>query len=250
MLYDITDVPDKYHLGRSLQSSDMNYWINLVQNILPDFEDQVLIDLGCGTGRFSEPLSSQLRVPVIGVDPSLKMLGEATGESRPDTIEYREGTAEDIPVPDNFATLIFMSNAIHHIVDIGTALQEIKRALKPKGIIFIRNYSIENLQSLLYMPFFPDAFRFSQQMLWSREALINNFVEKRFTLITQGTVNQISSPDVETYIKKIESRVYSDLALISDEAFNSGINKLKKFCSPLVESTIMEEVDYFGFQLC
>jgi trans-aconitate methyltransferase len=37
----------------------------------------LVIDIGCGTGRFSELLAAHFGVRVIGIDPSLKMLDEA-----------------------------------------------------------------------------------------------------------------------------------------------------------------------------
>ena len=64
----------------------------------------------------------------------------------------------------------------------------------------------------------------------------------------QGTVHQEASPNFDAYIRKIVSRVYSDLALISDEAFNSGIVRMKEACTSLGGGPVIEEVDYFVFQ--
>ena len=42
-------------------------------------EMSLVIDLGCGTGRFSELLAAHFSAQVIGIDPSLKMLDQARG---------------------------------------------------------------------------------------------------------------------------------------------------------------------------
>jgi hypothetical protein len=63
-------------------------------------------------------------------------------------------------------------------------------------------------------------------------------------------VHQEASPDSESYIKKIESRVYSDLALIPDEAFYRGIARMTETCASLPDRPIIEEVDYFVFKRC
>jgi ubiquinone/menaquinone biosynthesis C-methylase UbiE len=210
----------------------------------------VLIDLGCGTGRFTVPLAEQLDVSVIGVDPSQKMLREAARNISSAHVEYREGSADSIPLEANSAALIFMSNAIHHVKRLDQALQEMRRVLQPLGIVFIRNYSQENLASLLYLQFFPEAMHISREMLWPRRTLIEHFTARGFARRSQGTVHQEASPDVEAYVRKIESRVYSDLALIPDEAFDRGIARMTEACTSLEGGPVMEEVDYFVFQRC
>jgi len=155
MRYDSTAVPERYHRSRALTSADVDRWVRLVQEVLPRAGSTLLIDLGCGTGRFTVPLAEQLGVSVIGVDPSQKMLQEAARHTRSRRIAYREGRAEAIPLGANVAALIFMSNAIHHVTSLDEALQEMWRVLQPQGIVFIRNYSLENLQSLPYLEFFP-----------------------------------------------------------------------------------------------
>ena len=87
-------------------------------------------------------------------------------------------------------------------------------------------------------------------MMWPRRRLVENFTAKSFTELAQGTVHQEASPDYECYIKKIESRVYSDLALIPDEVFYRGIVRMTESCASLPERPIVEEVDYVVFQRC
>jgi ubiquinone/menaquinone biosynthesis C-methylase UbiE len=248
MQYDSTSVPERYHSSRALTSADVDRWVGLVQEVLPRADRTLLIDLGCGTGRFTVPLAEHLGVSVIGVDPSQKMLQEAARHSRSRHIAYREGSAEAIPLGANVAALIFMSNAIHHVTSLDNALQEMWRVLQPHGIVFIRNYSLENLPSLPYLQFFPEAMHISRTMLWPRTTLVEHFTARNFAQLSQGTVHQEASPDVESYFRKIESRAYSDLALISDEAFDRGIARMKEAGASLESGPVLEEVDYFVFQ--
>ena len=250
MQYDSTSIPERYHSRRALTSADVSRWMSLVQEVLPHAVSTLLIDLGCGTGRFTVPLAEQLGVSVIGVDPSQKMLREAARETCSSHIEYREGRAESIPLDANSAALIFMSNALHHVQSLDKAVREMHRVLQPHGIVFIRNYSCENLESLYYLQFFPEAKQISQAMIWPRNTLVEHFLTRGFTKLSQGTVPQEASPNLEAYIEKIAGRVYSDLALIPDEAFDSGIARMTEACTSLRDGPILEEVDYFVFQRC
>jgi ubiquinone/menaquinone biosynthesis C-methylase UbiE len=162
----------------------------------------VLIDLGCGTGRFTVRLAEQLEVSVIGVDPSKKMLREAKQITSSPQVEYREGAAESIPLDANSAALIFISNAIHHVESFDEAVREMVRVLQPDGVVFVRNYSFENLESLHYMQFFPEAMQISREMIWPRSAFVQNFTATGFAKLSQGTVHQQASPDFDCYIRK------------------------------------------------
>jgi ubiquinone/menaquinone biosynthesis C-methylase UbiE len=162
MQYDSTSVPERYHSSRALTSTDVDRWVSLVQEVIPGAASTVLIDLGCGTGRFTVPLAEQLGVFVIGVDPSQKMLREAARHTTSPRIAYCEGSAEFLPLGASVAALIFMSNAMHHVKSLDQALREMRRVLQPQGMVFIRNYSLENLASLHYLQFFPKAMHISQ----------------------------------------------------------------------------------------
>jgi ubiquinone/menaquinone biosynthesis C-methylase UbiE len=248
MRYDSTSIPERYHRSRALTSADVSRWVSLVQAVLPYAVSPVLIDLGCGTGRFTVPLAEQLGVSVIGVDPSQKMLREAARNTSASHVKYREGRAESIPSAANSVALIFISNAIHHVKNLDKALREMHRVLQLQGIVFIRNYALENLASLHYLQFFPEAMHISQDMLWPRRTLVEQFTARGFATLSQGTVHQEASPDFETYLRKIESRVYSDLALIPDEAFDRGLARMKEACPSLGGGPVLEEVDYFVFR--
>jgi ubiquinone/menaquinone biosynthesis C-methylase UbiE len=248
MQYDSTAVPERYHSSRALTSADVDRGVSLVQEVLPRAGSTLLIDLGCGTGRFTAPLAEQLGVSVIGIDPSQKMLREAARHTRSRCITYVEGSAESISLGASVAALIFMSNVIHHVTDLDQALREMWRVLQPHGIVFIRNYSLENLRSLPYLQFFPKAMHISREMLWPRRTLVEHFTARGFTQLSQGTMGQEASPDVASYLRKIESRAYSDLALISDEAFAHGIARMKEAGTSLGIGLVLEEVDYFVFQ--
>jgi ubiquinone/menaquinone biosynthesis C-methylase UbiE len=248
MRYDSTSAPEKYHSSRALASADVNCWMSLVREVIPHQLNPLLIDLGCGTGRFTTPLAEQLGIPVIGVDPSRKMLLEAARNISASRVEYREGGAESIPLDANSATLLFMSNAIHHVKRLDEALLEMRRVLRPNGVVFIRNYSLENLASLKYLRFFPEAMQTSRDMLWSRRKMVERFTAGGFATLSQGTVCQESATDFASYLGKIENRVYSDLVLISDEAFNQGVARMKDAGASLGGGPILEEVDYFVFQ--
>jgi trans-aconitate methyltransferase len=61
--------------------------VGLVQKVLPHEVRIVLIDLGCDTGRFTVALAEPLRVSMIGINPSQKMLREAARNTSSSHVE-------------------------------------------------------------------------------------------------------------------------------------------------------------------
>jgi ubiquinone/menaquinone biosynthesis C-methylase UbiE len=69
----------------------------------------LVVDLGCGTGRFSELLAAHFGVQVVGIDPSQKMLERAGHKTTIENLVYCQGLAEALPFRDGCADLVFMS---------------------------------------------------------------------------------------------------------------------------------------------
>ena len=86
-----------------------------------------LVDVGCGPGR---PRGWRRRrgASVVGVDPAAVMLavaGRLTRRSAP--ITWRQGAAEDLPLTDDSATVLWSLAAVHHWADVGAGLAEAGR---------------------------------------------------------------------------------------------------------------------------
>lgn len=228
MIYDQTTVPQRYSKARALQPDVMALWIKEIQMMTGVNERSVILDLGCGTGRFSFPMAIHYGSTVIGVDPSGKMLSRAKSDSAGvhRRMRFAEGTAESIPVADESADVVFMSMAIHHVHDMKSAVNEIYRVLKKDGILLIRNYISESVSRIPYLSYFPTAMKLSEEMLPSMLD-IQLWFAGRFELVSHKGIRQQSASDWGEYVRKIEQRAYSDLVQISDGDFLNGVNEMR-----------------------
>jgi SAM-dependent methyltransferase len=101
---------------------------------------QVIVDLGCGPGAVTklilERVSGAEPPPrVIGVDPSPSALAKARAAISSRLAEFKEGTAELLSRLVPPADAVVFLNAIHLVEDKHQVLGEIRKAMKPRGLL-------------------------------------------------------------------------------------------------------------------
>jgi len=66
---DKTDLARAYDLGRGYTTEQLNRWLVVISRSGRRDSFSMILDLGCGTGRYSGALAEHFRTRVIGVDP-------------------------------------------------------------------------------------------------------------------------------------------------------------------------------------
>ena len=89
-----------------------------------------VLDVGCGTGNYTLALE-RTGLSLIGVDPSEEMLRAA--RARCSAVDWRRGTAEELPVEDASVDGALATLTIHHWSDLERGFAEVRRSLKPGG---------------------------------------------------------------------------------------------------------------------
>lgn len=97
------------------------------------------VDLGCGTGQNSRLLARHFK-EVVGIDISNCQLEEARAVPGYPNITYREGSAEELPLPDESVDLLTAAVAAHWF-DRSRFLAEASRVLKPGGCMALLGFS-------------------------------------------------------------------------------------------------------------
>lgn len=106
----------------------------LVWQILDCLPPGIAVDAACGTGRHAQHLAG-LGHSVIGVDTSADML--AIARAKIPGGDFRDGDLHQLPVPDQHADIVVCALALSHIPDLGPALTEFARVLRPGAHLVI-----------------------------------------------------------------------------------------------------------------
>jgi ubiquinone/menaquinone biosynthesis C-methylase UbiE len=91
-----------------------------------------VVDIGCGPGGAARE-AARRGARVTGVDPAPVMRRLARTFTRDAGIQLIAGTAENVPLPDGSATVLWSLATVHHWQDVGAGLGEAHRLLAPNG---------------------------------------------------------------------------------------------------------------------
>ncbi len=114
MDYDTTNVPSTYDAGRELSATEKREALRSFAAGISNANIAEIVDLGCGTGRFSEALADTFDANVTGVEPSAKMIAQAHAKYSDERLSFRSGSGEAIPLDAQTSDMIFMSMILHH----------------------------------------------------------------------------------------------------------------------------------------
>jgi ubiquinone/menaquinone biosynthesis C-methylase UbiE len=94
------------------------------------------IDIGCGTGAFTElVLNRSAPSAISGVDPSEDQIAYAKSRAAASNIDYRLGDALSLPFGDDEFDVAVMALVIGQLSDRAKAMAEMKRVVRPGGTV-------------------------------------------------------------------------------------------------------------------
>ena len=132
------------HQGDDLTMNDerwLSEWIDIIRK---HAGDDFVLELGSGRGRDSEALS-QSGLKVVAVDLSLESL--RTCSQIENCMPVQIDLAYGFPFTDNSAGMILASLSLHYFSRATTRniMNEIKRVIRPGGMLLVRVNSIEDV---------------------------------------------------------------------------------------------------------
>ncbi len=147
---DLAD-PDRWYLSesRAFFTARAAGWDSRFGDDIPRYTEavrlagvrpgQVVLDVGCGTGRALPPLATAVGPAgrVFGFDITPDMLDAARKAGRGDYATLAVADARRLPVGAGSADVIFAAGLVHHLPDPAAGLAELARATRPGGTLVI-----------------------------------------------------------------------------------------------------------------
>lgn len=119
--------------------SDRNTYDYMYSKISKSVADRSVLEIGSGTGRLARSVAPACKT-YVATDYSEGMLAVAGKEACPDNLTFELADATSLPYPDDSFDVAIIANALHIIPDPIKALNEIRRVLKPGGLLIAPNF--------------------------------------------------------------------------------------------------------------
>jgi ubiquinone/menaquinone biosynthesis C-methylase UbiE len=94
-------------------------------------KDAVIVDVGCGYGDLLNVLRKRGYEHLYGVEPD----AQCRQGAREQGFDLVEGTLTATSLPDQYADAVIVNEVFHHIDDYAAAIRELRRVLKPGGLL-------------------------------------------------------------------------------------------------------------------
>lgn len=190
-----------------------------------------VLDVGCGTGTWLSTNSSRLGsqgVSWCGIDPSQSMLTVA--HEKVPFANLALARAEDIPLRDGSCAYVSVNFAFHHFADKERALDEIARVLTSGGFFSIHTPQPNEMRNQWVYRFFEGTWELDQSKFWAADQLLWALERRGFDVSTEWDIRKVKR-SFSDILRRVELRVISELADIDDDAYDRGLEKIRRLAS-------------------
>lgn len=188
-----------------------------------------VLEIGCGSGNNTVLMAAATKAEVYGLDQSKGMLGKA--ESKSANIHLIQGDAVTLEgFQDESFDAVFMVDVIHHIADIGSMFSNIFRVLRSGGMVFVFTDTHEKIRNeRLTSKYFPETVNAELERYQTTDELLRamkvcGLKDVRFEQLLCREQAEVG----EFLIRVAEAKAYSMFHLISDEAIDRGIKRIRE----------------------
>jgi SAM-dependent methyltransferase len=224
--------PD-YAEGRVLPPEGMAPWREAIRPWLPAGAGRrsPVLDLGAGTGQFAAAIAGWFGVEVVAVEPSGGMRAQAARAHPHPDVRWVAGTGERLPLRGGACAWAWVSTVVHHLDDLDAAAAELRRVLRPGGVVLVRQAFPGRMDEItLYRRYFPGAGAclVTGGGLPDVERVSAAFAGAGFWVEALQSVAQVSAPSLATYRDKVRRRADTGLRLLPDDRFAAGLAALDR----------------------
>lgn len=248
MDYDATEIPLSYDRGRTHGPEMLDLWMQTVARHSGSLRLSRILDLGCGTGRFSNALAAWFSAAVVGIDPLRKMLEQARMKLTGTAVRYVRGSGEVLPLAEGSCDLVFMSMVFHHFNDPDAVASECRRVLRDGGISFVRAGTVEQIPEYPYVEFIPATKPLLYERLNARRDITDRFEAAGFSTVATELVVQQIAPTYEAYAEKLAAGSDSILASLNARDLEEGLSALRRHAALVDPQPVTEAIDVLVFR--
>ena len=221
---DYDEMAGRYDDGRAFPLDQLDGWRRAVGGLLG--RSAPVLDVGSGTGIWSNAFAMWFGVRVVGVEPSSGMRAQAAAKRTHPSIDYVGGRADAIPVGGRSCAAAWLSTVVHHFRDLTAVAVELRRVVRPGGPVLIREGFTGRTDGIPWLRYFPEALAVTETFWPTVDAVVDAFAPAGFRFETLQPVEQVTARNLAAYADLVRVRADSTLIQLSEDDFAAGMNRL------------------------
>ena len=205
-----------------MPDESLRAWAELIVACRPVRSPDVL-DVGAGTGLFAVALARWAAArTVVAVDGSPAMLAHA---DRHKNVQYLTADAAALPLAGARFDLALLSRVVHHLPDRNRVSAELKRVLRPGGIVVLRTTVRERLDSIVY-EYWPELRALDAGRFPSEAEISTDFSAGGLRATRALSFSQPVQPSLQAWRDAVRRRPQSKFCQLNDAQFHAGLQRL------------------------
>jgi ubiquinone/menaquinone biosynthesis C-methylase UbiE len=184
-----------------------------------------VLDVGCGTANNTLLFSAASRATVIGLDLSSGMLDKARAKAP--GLCFVQGSADRLPFVDGSFEMVYMTEVVHHLPDVRSAIEAMYLVLSPGGLACIVTQSHPQIEGRMTSRFFPASAAIDKARYPSIASLEAAFLGAGFSEVSLSEYTYAPVRLGMDYLETVRNRGYSMLHKVRDADYMAGLAALE-----------------------
>jgi ubiquinone/menaquinone biosynthesis C-methylase UbiE len=221
------EIAPRYDALRPLSTGDRARLEAMLREADLQAEDLV-VEVGCGTGRLTLPLAAVSPARVMGVDPEARMLDVARSKDAARRVEWVRGSAYRLPVGDGEAALVSMVMVVHLLRQRVRAFSEARRVLRPGGRLSVWTFTPRHVEEFYLNAYFPSIALIDRPRFPPVQSLTAELRRAGFGDVRVEMREEPRRIDIAEAVDRVRGRYISTLSLLPPLEYRLGLQRLEE----------------------
>lgn len=207
---------------RSSDTKRVGIWAERIRAEIGLEQIESFADLGCGVGRFMEPLSKGVR-RCLGLDQNSRMI-EIARQRGLGNVEWVVGTIEDHNFQDEKFDCVLLSMVLEHVSSAETVFAVVRKLVRQGGMLVVRTMLPSDLHTTTWYGFSDTALSLEV----SRTPSVDFFgdVSRLFGFEIVRRSSYVDKVDCKIALQlpdRLASRSFQVLSILSDQELEKAV---------------------------
>ena len=221
------EIAPRYDALRPLSAGDRARLEAMVREATLQAGDLV-VEVGCGTGRLTLPMAAITPAKVMGVDSEARMLEVARAKDAAGRVEWVRGSAYRLPVGDGAAALVMMVMVVHLLRQRGRAFAETRRVLRPGGRVSVWTFTPRHVEDFYLNEYFPSIAVIDRARFPPVKTLTSELRRAGFADVRVDVQDEPRRIDIAQAVDRVRGRYISTLSLLPPLEYRLGLQRLEE----------------------